>query len=260
MATDVAELLRKRYPYPEWALLFEVRNATGYTSRVTRYADAMAMNLWPSRGLEVLGFEIKSHRGDWIRELKNPAKAETIQAYCDKWWIVAEHKDVVKSEELPPTWGLLVAQSSEKGKLICMRDAPVLAPKLLDRTFIASMLRRANEQMLAEVQHVISDSAAIKEAYEKGKKVGEDLKDSQHKYDTADFKALQKAVKEFEEASGVQINKWDGGDIGNAVKAVLSVGSIGPDQVRQSLDDSIRPLKVLVRAMEALKGTFQLTS
>ena len=33
-----------------------------------RYADAIAMNLWPSRGLAVHGFEIKISRGDWQRE------------------------------------------------------------------------------------------------------------------------------------------------------------------------------------------------
>ena len=45
--------------------------------------------VWPSRGLYLHGFEIKVHRNDWLRELKNPAKAEEIAGYCHFWWVVA---------------------------------------------------------------------------------------------------------------------------------------------------------------------------
>jgi len=51
--------------------------------------------LWPSRGLHLMGFEIKAGRGDWLRELKDPGKAEGIAAYCDQWWVVAPAEVIV---------------------------------------------------------------------------------------------------------------------------------------------------------------------
>jgi hypothetical protein len=52
------------------------------------------MGLWPSRGLKLMGFEIKAGRGDWLGELRNPRKAESIARFCDQWWVVAT-QDVI---------------------------------------------------------------------------------------------------------------------------------------------------------------------
>ena len=52
---DIWELIQRRFPKEEYALLREVRNAAGYNA--TRSADAIAFNLWPSRGLEINGEE-----------------------------------------------------------------------------------------------------------------------------------------------------------------------------------------------------------
>ena len=52
----VFEALKTRYNSPEYCLLPQVRNSTGYSSKV-RTADAIAMSLWPSRGLTLTGFE-----------------------------------------------------------------------------------------------------------------------------------------------------------------------------------------------------------
>lgn len=86
--TTIVEALRKRYPEPAYALITEVRNSTGYARSRTGYADAIAMGCWPSRGLDVQGFEFKTDRGDWLREWKNPIKADQFVKYCDYWWVV----------------------------------------------------------------------------------------------------------------------------------------------------------------------------
>src|ERR1035437_8757229 len=80
------EALQVRYKSDAYALFPQVRETTG--SACTRTADAIAFGLWPSRGMEVEGFEIKISRGDWLRELKSPSKAEGIFQFCDRWWIV----------------------------------------------------------------------------------------------------------------------------------------------------------------------------
>ena len=103
MSADLRELLRKRYPSQAWALMWEVGDATG--ARHSRWADALAMSLWPTHGLRLHGFEIKVSRGDWLRELKDPSKAEAIAQYCDHWWLVTADDSIAKKEELPPNWG-----------------------------------------------------------------------------------------------------------------------------------------------------------
>lgn len=130
--------LRALLPTAEYALMFEVRDSTGHSGR--RSADAIAMNLWPSRGLLVEGFEIKVSRSDWLSELRKPAKAEVIATYCDRWWL-ATVPGIVKDGELPVSWGLM---ELEGAKLVRKVQAPTLEPKPLDRGFMAAMLRRVS--------------------------------------------------------------------------------------------------------------------
>jgi len=78
---DVLDALRYRHRPPAWAFLEKVRNGTGY-QRDARTADAIAMSVWPSRGLTLHGFEVKVVRGDWLRELRDPEKADEFFKYC----------------------------------------------------------------------------------------------------------------------------------------------------------------------------------
>src|ERR1700751_5682787 len=100
----VFEALAKRFPAPAWALISQVRNSTGYSG--DRTCDAIAMSLWPSRGLELHGFEIKCSRGDWLSEMRRPDKADKMFKYFDRWWLAVSDASVVNDYELPPTWGL----------------------------------------------------------------------------------------------------------------------------------------------------------
>jgi hypothetical protein len=191
-------------------LLFEVRNGTGY-QRTTRTADAIAMSLWPSRGLELCGFEIKVSKSDWQSELRQPAKAESICQFCDRWWMVAA-PDVIEISELPPTWGLLVP--TEKGdKLRTVREAPVLNPKPVDRLFLAALMRRT----------AVTGAEELKEEFKKGVEVGKVSEANELKFLKEDFDSLTKCVGEFERASGVSIQGWEGAsNIGMAVRSVLN--------------------------------------
>src|SRR5450755_3192083 len=105
----VIEALRKMYPHPDHAIIFEFRGGTGL-SRESR-ADAIAMDLWPSRGLELIGFEIKTSRQDWLREVKDPEKSEQMKQFCDRWYLVVDDPAIVRGwpeKELPEDWGLMV--------------------------------------------------------------------------------------------------------------------------------------------------------
>lgn len=200
---------------PEWATFLEVHNSTGATQR--RSADAMAMNLFPSRGLRLHGFEFKASRGDWLRELKQPAKSESIQRYCDHWWIVTL-PDIVKPDELPPTWGLYVLKGSG---LHAVTKAPELESQPVDRPFMAALLRRAHEFAGRDLNEAVKKRTAEDEA-----RAAERVR-TEIERGTREYRALREAVDTFEASSGFSIaNMWGGGDaeIGAAVKLVKAAG------------------------------------
>src|SRR5262249_23190049 len=69
-----ANLLSRRrlYPGPSWAFLTEVRNRVGPAADdALRVADAVAVNLWDGWWW-MHGFELKTSRADWRRELRHP--------------------------------------------------------------------------------------------------------------------------------------------------------------------------------------------
>lgn len=211
-AKTVWEQLRERYPAPEWALFFEVANGTGATTR--RYADAVGASLFPSRGLDFHGFEVKTSRADWLRELKDPGKADVIASYCDFWWLVAGDEKVAAKDEIPRTWGFLV---SKNGELRQVKRAERLDAKPLDRKFAMAMFRRADQW----TKQQLKDDRRIVRAKEEGFKAGKEERDWENTSAKADLAHLQERLAEFEKTSGVGIASWRYGDVGEAVKAFL---------------------------------------
>jgi hypothetical protein len=217
-STSLFHRLRLKYPAEAYALFTEVRNATGFKG--DRAADAVAMSLYPSRGLEIFGFEFKASRSDWLRELANPRKAEGVCRFCDRWWIVTTTDAVVKRDELPKTWGLMVCTKEGDGLRIVVQ-APPLEPAPLDRAFTASLLRaaqKAGNKPLEKVRQEERDKA-YREYAERQITVEARVK---QKYE-AEIRQLQETIASFEKASGVQINGrgWNMGRIGAAVSAII---------------------------------------
>lgn len=213
-AKEVLSALRLRYPEKEFAFLRNVGNATG--GALHRWADVVVMNLWPSRGLEITGIEIKVSRQDWLNELRAPEKAESCARHCDRWYLAVGDAEIMKPGELPKGWGLLIPRGDG---LACKIEAPLQKrPPRLDRWFIAALLRRAQEQMPA--------IAAIEEAresgYTEGREQGE--KNAQWRIDEKqrEIERIQKKIADFEMASGVSLHQtWDAGKLGAAVRSVL---------------------------------------
>lgn len=213
---DLLQLIKGRFAAPEYAVLYKVTDGTG--SNFSRICDALAMNLWPSRGNAVHGFECKVSRGDWLRELKNPEKADAIATYCDYWWVVAA-KDLIKDGELPETWGHLHPHG--KGLRIA-KKAPKLTAQPLDKLFIGAMLRRAVEDMVPRSQL----AGELQAQYQRGRADA----DRHHEHNAAasvratkaELERLKRSLEEFELNSGVKIDGWDGGRIGSAVRCVLA--------------------------------------
>jgi hypothetical protein len=147
---DVLQALRRRYGQrsgngPQWAFIPHVRNAAGFgdwqTKGGLRTCDALALSLWPSKGLELHGHEIKCSRSDWLRERREPEKAEAFARFCDRWWLVAPMGVVRSPTEMPEGWGLLVLEGARG--LVCKVPASKRTPSELPRTLIVAMTRAA---------------------------------------------------------------------------------------------------------------------
>lgn len=213
-ADKIRAAMRMLFKQPEWSLMFEVPNATG--GAANRYADAVAMSLWPSRGLELHGFEIKVSRSDWRNEGKKPEKAEAIAKYCDRWFVVAP-PGVVPLEELPPAWGL----KTYDGKWKTERDAQKTDAATISRPFLAALLRRGcgglSEGEIA---------ALLEQRDQQREKLYQERVDREVDRRLREFKDLKAVVATFEAASGVEISRaWDAGNIGAAVRIVKQIGA-----------------------------------
>lgn len=211
--------LAARYRAPEWAYFAEVRDATGFNG--TRTADGVAMNLYPSKGLALHGFEIKVARSDWLRELEQAGKALAVSRYCDHWWVVAPKK-IVRAGELPPQWGLL--EYTGDGL-----RASVQAPKLdavpLARGFIASLLRNAQAASASEEQLRAARRAGRAEGAQQHAGV---LRDRDR--EIADLRATITAA---ERALGVPLDAYAGPTLAGAYRIALNGGA---DGVRRQLE------------------------
>lgn len=240
---ELQDALRLKYPRDAYALLYEVRNTTGFGGGVVRTADAIAMSLWPSRGLELLGFEIKSHRGDWLAELKQPEKAEAIFRFCDRWWIVAA-KGVVKDGELPPTWGLMVLS---KSGLRVKVPAPKLEPVQMTLGFIASLFRSEQKPGVERIEREVAArlAAALKEHGATTQRSAKMMVDENE--------SLKQVISDFEKSSGVKIRSAWRHDrertakIGEAVKHALNGGSEAYHRELAGLEEKARQIHTRIK-------------
>jgi hypothetical protein len=129
---------------PRYVVAEHVRNQCGFGGDYfgtgpLRTADALAVDLWPSSGHLVHGFEVKVSRSDWLHELKDPEKAEAFKPYCDHWWLVVPDAAIVR-DDLPNGWGLLV---DGKAGLRIKKRAPHLEREAMPFEMTAAWLRAA---------------------------------------------------------------------------------------------------------------------
>ena len=224
-ADRVYSLLAQRFPAPAHVLLAQVRNGTGF-ARAERTADAIAVSVYPSRGLWLAGIEIKVSKQDWRKELAHPDKAHALEQYC-KYWYVAAPKGVVPVDELPESWGLLECAGNSISATVI---APAQNQTPPDMLLVASILRSASKEMIARADH----KRLLDETRAETSKEREDasrLSAVEYELDT-----LKDGVARFEAASGINMQQyWKFGQIGAAVKSVLASTSLEAEGNRRTL-------------------------
>jgi hypothetical protein len=196
-SADICAAMRERYKQPEWCLFFEVANGTGGNAK--RHADALAMNMYPSRGLAILGFEIKVSRQDLKRELENPDKAEAVAQYCNEWWLAVPEGLIRDEDNIPTPWGIIELIS---GKMWVKKKAQALEPKPVTKQFMAAVLRSAGKVDEATLQEARNKAAQeITEYYER--RLNNEIESR-----TGNFKKLKEKVDEFKKATGQELNYY----------------------------------------------------
>jgi hypothetical protein len=208
-------LIQRRHEGPGWQVFTELANGTG--SRARRRADAVAMGMWPSRGYEVHGYEIKVSRGDVRKELTDVGKADSVGKYCDFWWLAVSDTAIIDGLLIPSAWGILAPKDRV---LRSVRAATKCRAAPLDRAFVAAMLRSVTKhwvprQKMRELEK--NREAEIARAVQHEREHGADD-------DKRALEQLRRNVKAFEDASGIQIqNGWRHAEVGKAVEVVLQL-------------------------------------
>lgn len=142
----IREALRYRYNKNGYLLFEEVKRSTGYI-KPERFADAIAISIFPSNGITLTGFEIKTSRQDLLSELREPEKSEAIKQFCDYWVLIVNDRKILDGKiQIPDDWGIWEYYTTGVGVggFIIKRKPKQLYPKPPDRYFLASLLRHHN--------------------------------------------------------------------------------------------------------------------
>ena len=246
-AESIRTSMLKRWCAPEWAIMWEVGNATG--GRATNFADAVMMSLWPSRGLELHGVEIKVSRADYLREREKPQKAEAVGAFCDRWWIHAAPGVIDDTSLLPPAWGLRVYDGKAWRT---EREAERTEAAPMSRAFLAALLRRADSM------HAMFVAEATREAREEASRIVAEAREGitrtveeRVKQRAGAYTAALENYEKFETAFGLKLaDRWgtDFAKLGRAAKALSALSDQYGDLVKRlrHAADEIEALKALV--------------
>jgi len=213
---EIQARLKTRYCLPHYVYMTEIRSATGFVHNVT-YADGLAISLYPSKGYDIHGFEIKISRNDVLKELSYLQKSENIQKFCSRWWLVVGNKSIVDIAELPPYWGLLIPYGSG---LRQAKAAPLQKAEIITPDFLASLIQR----MYLTSPNKTVLNAEYKLGFEAGKA---ESVSSEQRYQIEQSEKIAEQVKKFEQISGIEITSYNGCSMGKAVRFIKSAERIG---------------------------------
>lgn len=126
--------------------------ASWYSGEARAIADYLVIDTYDQH--ELIGFEVKVSRSDWLAELRNPNKAEYWKQHCHRWYLVTSHRDIVR-DDLPADWGHITL--GPRGLRITHK-APALAAEPMSAAVLAYWARAIAKTREIEVRE--QDGAA----------------------------------------------------------------------------------------------------
>lgn len=203
-AADVRAALTRHFPHPEFGIVFEVAQATGFDAH--RHIDAVAMDTWPSRGLALHAIEIKVSSSDWKREKADPAKAEQLARFCDYFWVAAPRR-LIPATDVPMSWGLLELDGKD---IVRTKHATKTECEPVTRAFMAAIFRASGRAVdPRSIEPILNDRLNALEA-EFGKRVAEEaVRRSDNNSEAAKFWAeLMEALGEDDPQIKGSFHHW----------------------------------------------------
>jgi hypothetical protein len=245
---EVNQMLWNKYTERgEYVFLFDVPNIIGMKQE--RRCDGIAIGMWGSTGRLIHGFEVKTSRSDWLREVKDVSKADPFIEQCDRWWLVTGNNAIAKPEEIPSAWGWM---NATKTGLRIERPAQALPQDetRIRRLWAFALIRRAADRGS-------KDSEEFRLALERERKHIEARCKAESERAVAhaapDFDILKKEVEEFEAASGMKLRDWRLGNVGKLARRIQALKEDGYGGFTKSLQSQLRELHALSkRVQEAL--------
>jgi len=198
------EQLRRHYiapgDLPGGAFLPEVTMGSAGGGR----ADALYVGFTSTRGHRLVGHEIKVTRADWLHELDQPEKAEVWASQCHAWYVVAPSTDIVRPEELPEGWGLMVANPRTATRLDIVVKAELHSDRIPSWTAMHSVVKR-QDTLRANAIHAARKKAGDDAAAAMSVELERQLANGGGAIDyRARFEANEKTLADIAEALGVK--------------------------------------------------------
>lgn len=216
------EHLRVMFPANEYALMPQVRNGTGF-NKVTRTADAVAISLWPSRGINLFGFEFKDSRADVLKELASPEKSDEIGKHCAFWYLVVSDPKFITKDELPTAWGLIAVKDGGIKKIVQAPKREAVPP---DLSLMASILKSAQGSVTGEDDVQRRIKAAVEKAERASREYHEKDIENKRLLAAGRINDLDVAYRKYKDETGIDIlhQGWGSRTLGKAVKFVMDGG------------------------------------
>lgn len=130
------DALKNKYCLDEWAFIEEISVSTGFSPQ---RLDGFAINCWPMNKYRSIAFEIKASRGDFLTEIKSPAKRLQGMAISNQFFFVAPW-GMIKKEEIPEGCGLL--EYRDPRDLITTKRSTITTADSPSWWLLASITRR----------------------------------------------------------------------------------------------------------------------
>jgi hypothetical protein len=155
--------LRRHYikPGPRPGGLFVEECGRNGNAGAGSRCDALYVGFTAASGRTLIGHEVKVSRGDWLRELDKPGKADTWADSCHAWYVVAP-AGVVQIEELPDGWGLMNPARRRSTRMTIVVKAQTYLDRVPSWETVRSILARQDTlsaAALEECQRVATDEA-----------------------------------------------------------------------------------------------------
>lgn len=243
---EVNQMLWNKYTEKgEYVFLFDVPNVVG--ARQERRCDGIAVGMWGSTGRLIHGFEVKTSRSDWLREVKDVSKADHFIEQCDRWWLVTGDISIAKPAEIPDAWGWM---SATKTGLRIQKPAKPLPQHdtLMKRDWAFALIRRAADR--GDPKSTEYQTAMRKYQQECDRRSEERIRD-QIARSVPKLAQLQAKVDAFEKSSGMKLEDWRLGNVGKLARQLNAISEDGYRGFTKMLQNQIQSMETLSKEMRA---------